>query len=279
MSRKIKKEELVKAVEEMVIQASWELEPETERLLKQAEKKESSPSAKTALQIILENIQVARKKKKPLCQDTGLSIFFAKIGRELELDFNLEQAINQGLEKASKIGYLRPSVADPLSRKNTGTNTPAIIHYQLTEGDQLEIELLLKGAGSENKSLSRVLSPAQGTEGIKSLVLETIKEAGAQSCPPLIVGLGIGGSLEMSALLAKKALLRPAGKKNPDPQLAQLEKELEEEINRLGIGASGLGGEVTCLSVQAEKFFGHIASLAITINLQCWAHRYARRVL
>jgi len=279
MSRKIKKEELVKAVEEMVIQASWELEPETEKLLKQAEKKESSPSAKTALQIILENIQVARKKKKPLCQDTGLSIFFAKIGRELELDFNLEQAINQGLEKASKIGYLRPSVADPLSRKNTGTNTPAIIHYQLTEGDQLEIELLLKGAGSENKSLSRVLSPAQGTEGIKSLVLETIKEAGAQSCPPLIVGLGIGGSLEMSALLAKKALLRPAGKKNPDPQLAQLEKELEEEINRLGIGASGLGGEVTCLSVQAEKFFGHIASLAITINLQCWAHRYARRVL
>ena len=279
MSRKIKKEELVKAVEEMVIQASWELEPETERLLKQAEKKESSPSAKTALQIILENIQLARKKKKPLCQDTGLSIFFAKIGRELELDFNLEQAINQGLEKASKIGYLRPSVADPLSRKNTGTNTPAIIHYQLTEGDQLEIELLLKGAGSENKSLSRVLSPAQGTEGIKSLVLETIKEAGAQSCPPLIVGLGIGGSLEMSALLAKKALLRPAGKKNPDPQLAQLEKELEEEINRLGIGASGLGGEVTCLSVQAEKFFGHIASLAITINLQCWAHRYARRVL
>jgi len=279
MSREIKKEELVKAVEEMVIQASRELEPETEKLLKQAEKKESSPSAKTALQIILENIQLARKKKKPLCQDTGLSIFFAKIGRELELDFNLEQAVNQGLEKASKIGYLRPSVADPLSRKNTGTNTPAIIHYQLSEGDQLEIELLLKGAGSENKSLSRVLSPAQGTEGIKSLVLETIKEAGAQSCPPLIVGLGIGGSLEMSALLAKKALLRPAGKKNPDPQLAQLEKELEEEINRLGIGASGLGGEVTCLSVQAEKFFGHIASLAITINLQCWAHRYARRVL
>jgi len=276
MSRKIHKENLIKSVEEMVIQASYELEPETEKLLQQAEKKETSPSAKTALQIILENIQLAREKKKPLCQDTGLGIFFVKIGRELELDFNLEQAINQGLAGASEKGYLRPSVADPLSRKNTGTNTPAIIHYQLTEGDQLEIELLLKGAGSENKSRAEILSPAQGQEGIKSLVLKTVEQAGSQSCPPLIIGLGIGGSLEMSALLAKRALLRPPGSKNPDPELARLEKELKEEINQLGIGASGLGGELTCLSVQAEKFFGHIASLAITVNLQCWAHRYAR---
>ena len=277
--RKLERERVESAVKDMIIEASYSLNAETEELIKKAKQKETSPYAQKALEIILENIALAREKKKPICQDTGLSVFFVEVGRELCLDFDLTEVINQALRRASKEGFLRASVADPISRKNTGDNAPAIIHYFLTEGDRLKINLLLKGAGSENKSRAMILSPAEGISGIKRLVLETVEKAGGQSCPPLIVGIGLGGSLEMSALLAKKALLRKTGTPSPEPELAELEEELEREINQLGIGASGFGGNITCLSVQIEKFFGHIASLAVTVNLQCWAHRHREVVI
>ena len=273
MKRKINKKQLISAVKELVLKASFDLDPKVERLLKKAEKEETSLEGKLALQIILENIKIARAKKLPICQDTGLSVFFVELGREMELNFDLEDAIDQAVREATKQGYLRKSVADPLSRENTGDNTPAIVHIKLTPGNRIKIHLLIKGAGSENKSQVQMLTPADGIDGIKKVVIETVEKAGGQACPPIFIGIGIGGDLEVCALLAKKALTRLVGTRSRDKEMARLEKEIMREVNQLGIGLAGLGGKCTCLSVAAEKALGHIASLAVAVNLQCWAHR------
>ncbi len=277
--RGLSREKLVKAVKELILRANFELEPEVIRLLKKAEREEISPEGKIALKIILEDIRVASEKKLPICQDTGLSVFLAELGRGVSLDFDLADALNQGLREATQEGYLRRSVADPLTHKNTGDNTPGIVHLNLVSGNRLRIRLLVKGAGSENKSRVRMLTPAEGKEGIKKFVLETVSRAGGQACPPLFIGLGIGGDLEMCAILAKQALARKAGSRSKDRELARLEREILKEVNRLGIGPGGLGGKFTCLGVQAEKSAGHIASLAVAVNLQCWAHRGGEIVL
>lgn len=277
--RKISEALVKSAVKELALKASFELEPEVVRLLKQAARKEKSPEGKTALKIILENIRIARAKKLPICQDTGLSVFFVELGREIDLDFDLVAAINQGLREATREGYLRRSVADHITRINTGDNTPAITHLRLAPGNKLKLSLIIKGGGAENKSLVRMMSPAEGIAGIKQTVLDAVKAAGGQACPPIIVGLGIGGDLELSAISAKLALARKTGSKSRDKDLAKLESDLLKDINKLGIGPLGLGGKVTCLSVQAEKTPGHIASLALAVNLQCWAHRGARTVI
>jgi len=270
---------LKNTVKDLALSANFDLDKRVEKLIRKAEKQEISPNGKIALKIILENIKLARKKKMPICQDTGLAVFFLELGRNLKIDFDLTKVLNQGLREASREGFLRNSVADPISRKNTKDNTPAIIHLNLTDGNRLKIKLLIKGAGSENQSLARMLKPGEGIEGIKKAVVEWVQSAGGKACPPIFIGLGIGGDLELSALLAKKALLRPAGSKNQDPVLAHLEKEILEAVNQSGIGPGGLGGRFTALAVQAEKAPGHIASLALAINLQCWAHRSAEAVL
>jgi len=277
--RKMTREYLVRTVKNLVLNASFELEPEVEKLLRKALKDEKSANGRTALEMILENARIAREKRLPICQDTGLSIFFVELGRELCLDFDLVDAINQGLRQATKQGYLRRSVADPLTRKNTGDNAPAIVHLKLSQGNKLRIKLVLKGGGAENKSVLKMLGPAEGVEGIKKTVLDAVKAGAGQACPPIFVGLGIGGDLELCALLAKKALARKPGSLSKDPALAKLEQGLKKEINKLGIGPGGLGGKVTCLAVQAEKAPGHIASLAVAVNLQCWAHRAGEAVL
>jgi fumarate hydratase subunit alpha len=278
-NRKISEALVKSAVKKLVLKASFELEPEVARLLKQAARREKSPEGKTALKIILENIRIARAKKLPICQDTGLSVFFVELGRDIDLDFDLVAAINQGLREATREGYLRRSVADHITRKNTGDNTPAITHLRLAPGNKLKLSLIIKGGGAENKSLVRMMSPAEGIAGIKKTVLDAVKAAGGQACPPIIVGLGIGGDLELSAISAKLALARKTGSKSRDKDLAKLERDLLKDINKLGIGPLGLGGKVTCLAVQAEKTPGHIASLALAVNLQCWAHRGARTLV
>ena len=277
--RKISEALVTSTVKKIALKASFDLEPELEKLLRQALRKEKSPDGKTVLKIILENIALARRKKIPICQDTGLSVFFVELGREIDLDFDMVATINQGLREATKEGYLRRSVADHITRENTGDNTPAIVHIKLAPGRRLKLNLIIKGGGAENKSLVRMMSPAEGLAGIKKTVLDAVKNAGGQACPPIIVGLGIGGDLELSAILAKQALARKTGSKNKDRDLAKLESDLLKDINKLGIGPSGLGGKITCLAVQAEKAPGHIASLALAVNLQCWAHRGARAVI
>ncbi len=273
MRRAIKKATLVKAVKKLVLKASFELEPAVERLLEKAARSETSAEGRIALAIIRENLKIARAKKLPICQDTGLSVFLVELGREARLDFDLEDAINEGLRAATAEGYLRRSVADPLSRKNTGDNAPAIVHLRLVKGNRIKLRLLLKGAGSENKSMVRMLTPADGREGIKKFVREAVTKAGGQACPPIFIGLGIGGDLELCAILAKRALARPAGLPSKDRELAKLEREILREVNRLGIGPAGLGGKFTCLAVAAEKAPCHIASLPVAVNIQCWAHR------
>jgi len=267
------------AVKKLVLRASFDLEPEVEALLQKAARSEKSRDGKIALQIILENIKIAAQKRLPICQDTGLSVFFVDLGREARLDFDLGASINRGLREATREGYLRCSVADPLTRRNTGDNTSAIVHVRPVAGNKIRMSLLIKGGGSENKSAVKMLTVSEGIAGIKRFVLETVLKAGGQSCPPIFVGLGLGGNLEMCAILAKRALARKAGSASKDRDVARLEKELLRDINKLGIGPGGLGGKMTCLAVQAEKAPGHIAGLAVAVNLQCWAHRGAEVVI
>lgn len=277
--RKITRATVVRAAGEMVLRAGFELEPKVLRLLQGAARREKSPDGKIALKIILENLRIAREKKLPICQDTGVPVFFVELGRELCPDFELEAAINQGVRQATVKGYLRRSVADPLTRENTGDNTPAIVHLRLAAGNRLKLRVLMKGAGAENKSVVKMLSPADGVEGIKRTVIDAVKIAGGQACPPIFLGLGLGGDLETCAILAKRALARAPGSASPDPDLARLERELLHELNKLGIGPAGFGGKITCLAVAAEKTPGHIASLPVAVNIQCWAHRSAGAVI
>ncbi|PMP66414.1 MAG: fumarate hydratase [Thermodesulfobacterium geofontis] len=275
MKREISYEKIVSLVKENYFKACLKLPEEQIFAFKKALEKEENLLAKAIFEILLKNAELAEKKSLPLCQDTGIPVVWVRIGEKIKVN-NLEKAINEGLYLAFKEGCLRASVCDPLTRKNTLTNTPAIIHYEIISEDIFEIYLMPKGCGSENMSALCMLSPSVGIEGIKKFVIEIVKKAGPNPCPPIIVGVGIGGNFEKVALLAKRALFRPLGESNPDPEIAKLEKELLEEINSLGIGPLGFGGKITCLGVHIETYPCHIASLPVAVNIQCHSARLAR---
>ena len=273
--RTIDREEIVEAVAQELALAVRELPAEVEAALRKARERERQPLAREVLEILLENARKARELGLPLCQDTGVPVVFVRMGEEVRVK-DLYGAIEEGLEAGFRRGYLRASVCEVVSRRNTGTNTPGVIHLEIVAGDRLEISLLPKGCGSENMSRLAMLPPAAGLEGVKRFVVETVSRAGANPCPPVVVGVGLGGDFEYAAYLAKRALLRPLGRPHPREEVARLEAEILREINRLGIGPLGFGGETTALAVHLEVHPSHIASLPVAVNLQCHAHRLRR---
>ncbi len=261
-------------VKDLCLKAATDLGPDIQYALKEALKKEESPLGRDILTQIITNFEIADKEKKPMCQDTGLAVFFVELGREVELDGLLDEAIDEGVRQGYEEGFLRKSLCDPFSRKNTGDNTPSVIHTTIVEGKSIKISMAPKGGGSENMSALKMLKPSDGLEGIKKFVIETIKTGGGNPCPPIIVGVGIGGNFEKSAILAKKALMRELGHNNPDPVLAALEGDLAISVNNLGIGPMGFGGVTTALGVHVEAAPCHIASLPVSVNIQCHAARH-----
>lgn len=275
--REIHVDEIISAVEKLCIDANIILPDDVKREINKYYETESSPLGKEVLKDIIKNYQIAEEKNIPICQDTGFAVFFVKLGQDLRIvGGNLTDAINEGVRRGYKNGYLRKSIVnDPLiHRKNTGDNTPAIVHYEIVPGDKLQITFAPKGGGSENMSALRMLKPADGVEGVKKFVLETVDKAGSNPCPPIIIGVGIGGTIEVATLIAKKALLRPIGQHHHQPEIADLEKELLNEVNKLGIGPQGFGGNTTALAVHIETFPAHIASLPVAINIQCHVARH-----
>lgn len=274
--REIDASDITAAVRRLCQEANFDLPDDVLDALRKAVEREESPTGREILRQCLRNARIAREERVPLCQDTGFAVVFLDLGQEVRIvGGDLTEAVNAGIRKGYAEGYLRKSiVADPLRRKNTSDNTPAMIHVAIVPGDRLKITVAPKGGGSENMSAVRMLAPADGEEGIKNFVVEWVKQAGANPCPPVVVGVGIGGTFEGVALLAKKALLRPLGSAHPDPFYARMEKELEERINNLGVGPQGLGGRVTCLGVQIEVFPCHIASLPVAVNLNCHVARH-----
>lgn len=277
--RKIKAEEITKKVRKLCIEAACSLEGDVATAIRGSLDKEESPLGRDVLAQIVKNFEIAGAENVPMCQDTGIPVFFIEVGREVALDAPLEAAVNEGVRQGYKDGYLRKSVCHPLTRVNTGDNTPSIIHTTMVEGERVRIKFAPKGAGSENMSALKMLKPAEGIEGIKNFVVETVRQAGGNPCPPIIVGVGIGGDFEKSAILAKKSLLRPVGEKNPDAEVAKIEAELLDSINSLGIGPMGFGGTVTALAVHAEISACHIASLPVAVNIQCHADRHKEAVV
>jgi fumarate hydratase subunit alpha len=265
------------AIARLCQQANYNLSPDLEAALQQAARLEESPAGRAVLEELLENAQIAARQQLAICQDTGMAVVFVDIGQDVRITGgSLTDAINAGVSRGYSEGYLRASVVrDPLLRQNTGDNTPAVIHYDVVAGDKLRITVAPKGFGSENMSAARLLSPSEGVVGIRRFVLETVCQAGPNPCPPVIIGLGLGGTLEKAALLAKRALLRPLGSQNPLPHLAQLETDLLADINRLGIGPAGLGGITTALALHIASFPTHIAGLPVVLNMGCHATRHA----
>jgi fumarate hydratase subunit alpha len=282
--REIAYEDIVNAVKNLVLHTATNLPEDALNKLKEAHDKEVSPIAKKVLEQLLENAEVAKNEQRPLCQDTGLAVYFVKVGQDVKITGGLlKDAINEGTQKGYIEGYLRASTCDCFTRENLkdkiGYNLPAIIHIDLVEGDKIEIEYAAKGGGSENVSRARVLAPAQGKEGVIEFVKSVISEAGPNPCPPIIVGVGIGGTFEKAAISSKYALFREAGKPHPDPEVAEFEKELLHELNKLGIGAMGMGGTQTVLAVHVEKNPCHIASLPVSVNVQCHSSRHSHITL
>ncbi len=267
-------------IQEIVQRANFELQDDALAVLKEMEAKEESPAGKSVFQQILKNADIARTEKLGLCQDTGLAVFFVELGEDVQLNKDnglgsLQEAITEGTRAGYEEGYLRKSVVeDPIRRKNTGDNTPAYIHWELVPGDAFKVTFIAKGGGAENMSQVRMFAPAAGQQGIEDFVVETADKAGSNPCPPIVIGVGVGGNFEYSALLAKKALLRrPLGSHNPDPFYAEMEKRLLERVNNLGIGPQGMGGRCTALAVHVESFPCHIASMPAAVNIQCHSHR------
>lgn len=280
--REIDVSKISDAVEHLCIQAACNLGQDMEQLIKTGLEREESDFGKNILQQIVDNIELARRETVPMCQDTGVAVVFVEVGQDLHIvGGSLQAAINEGVSRGYTKGYLRKSVvADPLfQRNNTQDNTPAVIHQEIVPGDKLKIMIVPKGAGSENMGALKMLKPAEGLQGVKDFVLKTVIEAGGNPCPPIIVGVGIGGTMEKATLLAKKALTRKAGEPHPSEKYAQLEEELLQEINKSGIGPQGLGGRVTALAVHIEDYPTHIATLPVAINLNCHAARHAEVIL
>lgn len=267
-------------IKDLVQTANFELQDDIVKVMHEMKEKEESPAGRAVFDQILENARIAKEEKLGLCQDTGLAVFFVELGEDVRLEkddglSSLREAITEGTRAGYAEGYLRKSVVeDPIRRKNTGDNTPAYIHWELEPGNNFKVTFIAKGGGAENMSAVRMFAPAAGQEGIENFVVETADRGGSNPCPPIIVGVGVGGNFEYSALLAKKALLRqPLGSHNPDPFYADMEKRLLQRINNLGIGPQGMGGRCTALAVHVEAFPCHIASMPAAVNIQCHSHR------
>jgi len=278
--REIHVDEIRDNVAQICLDAAYNLSEDVITAFDRAIEIETAPGAKEIIELLKENARIAKEEHIPICQDTGIAIFFVEIGQDLRIKNGfIVDAINEGVRKGYKEGYLRKSVVDPLTRKNTGDNTPAIIYTEVAPGDKLKISFMPKGAGSENMSVIRMLHPTEGVEGIRNIVLECVQKAGANPCPPVVIGVGIGGSFEKAALLAKKSLLRPVGSPNPKLELASLEETLLKAVNKTGIGPEGFGGKVTAMAVHIESFPCHIASLPVAVNINCHAARHKTIIL
>ncbi|MEA4905761.1 MAG: fumarate hydratase [Petrimonas sp.] len=275
--KQVKTADITALVEQLCIEACCVITEDINNKFKSCLQTETSPLGKEILGTLIENARIAREERSPMCQDTGMTVVFVRMGQNVQITGGfIEDAINQGVRQGYEKGYLRKSVVkDPIHRENTKDNTPAVIHYEIVPDDVFHITVSPKGFGSENKSALRMLTPSEGVEGVKRFVLDTVSAAGGNPCPPIIVGVGIGGTMERAALLSKKALLRPLDTPNPDPSLASLEAELLTEINKLGIGPAGFGGITTALGVNILTYATHIAGLPVSVNIGCHATRHA----
>lgn len=276
--REVNVSKISDTVKMLCIDANYYLSEDMRRRFSEAKEKETFPVAQNIIEIIMKNADIAANEKMPMCQDTGMAVIFLEIGQEVHVvGGSIEDAVNEGVRQGYEEGYLRKSVVgDPLNgRVNTKDNTPAVIHYNIIPGDDFKITVAPKGFGSENMSQLKMLKPSEGLEGVKNFVLKTVKEAGPNACPPLVVGVGIGGTFEKSAYLAKKSLLRSTDIRNADPFYAKLEEDLLEEINKLGIGPQGFGGRTTALAVNIETYGTHIAGLPVAVNINCHATRHS----
>lgn len=281
MIREISTEIITDNVKEMCIEANHFLSPDMDKKLKDAAETEKSELGRKILNQLQENLQIAGEEMIPICQDTGMAVFFVEVGQDVHITGKpIEDAINEGVRRGYKEGYLRKSVvSDPIIRENTKDNTPAVIHYSIVPGDKIKITFAPKGFGSENMSRVFMLKPADGIEGVKNAILTAVKDAGPNACPPMVVGVGVGGTFEKCAILAKKALTRPAGEHSDIEYVADMENELLEKINKLGIGPGGLGGSTTALAVNINTYPTHIAGLPVAVNICCHVNRHAVRVI
>ena len=279
--REISCNAIISSIKEMCIQATHYLSDDMKSALYKGVEKEESPLGRQILEQLCENLTIAGEDMIPICQDTGMAVVFVEIGQEVHItDGGLEDAINEGVRQGYVEGYLRKSVvSDPIERVNTQDNTPAIIHYSIVPGDRFRITLAPKGFGSENMSQIRMFKPSAGLQGIKDFILEVVETAGPNPCPPMVVGVGIGGTFDKCALLAKKALMRPLNTENPDPYYADLEKEMLEKINKLGIGPQGFGGKTTAIGLNIETMPTHIAGMPCAVNINCHVTRHKTEVL
>ena len=280
MIRTVNMEEVTKNIKEMCIEANHVLSDDMESVFLKAVDKENSALGRQVLCQLKENLKIAREDMIPICQDTGMAVIFMKIGQDVHIEGgNLTDAVNQGVRKGYEEGYLRKSVVEPVERVNTKDNTPAVIHYEIVSGDKIDITVAPKGFGSENMSRIFMLKPADGLEGIKEAILTSVKEAGPNACPPMVIGVGIGGTFEKCAQMAKHALTRDLEEKPLVPYVKELEREMLEKINKLGIGPGGLGGSITALAVNIETYPTHIAGLPVAVNICCHVNRHAHRII
>ncbi len=278
--RELDAQQITAVIKELCIEANNHLPADVRNRIEDCHGQENWPQAKEILERIIENYQIADTKNVPICQDTGVACVFLKIGQEVHICGNLEEAVHEGVRQGYAEGFLRKSVvADPLDRRNTGDNTPAMIYYEIVPGDKVEITVAPKGFGSENMSQIKMLRPSDGLQGVKEFVRKAVEDAGPNPCPPIVVGVGIGGTFDKAALLAKKALMRCVDVPNANPFYQNLEKELLEEINALGIGPQGFGGKTTALAVNIEVFPTHIAGLPVAVNINCHVTRHKTEVL
>jgi len=274
--REISSQKITEVVKKLCIEANYNLPEDIEKSLKRFYDNENWDIAKDMLDKIIKNVDIAKNEQVPICQDTGMACVFLEIGQDVHVTGDLiEEAVNEGVRQGYIEGYLRKSVVnDPIDRINTGDNTPAVIYYNIVQGDKIKITVVPKGFGSENMSKIKMLKPAEGIEGVKDFIIKTVEEAGPNPCPPMIVGVGIGGTFDKAAFLAKKALMRPIDARNKDEKYAELEKELLEKINKLGIGPQGFGGNTTALGLNIETYPTHIAGLPVAVNISCHVTRH-----
>lgn len=278
--REIKAEAITEAVRDMCIQANYTLSEDMKKRFEESARREESPLGKRIFDQLQENLKVAEEDQIPICQDTGMAVVFLRVGQDVHVEGNITDAVNEGVRLGYGEGYLRKSVVrDPIDRVNTKDNTPAVIHYELVSGDQIEITVAPKGFGSENMSRVFMLKPADGIEGVKSAILTAVRDAGPNACPPMVVGVGIGGTFEKCALMAKHALTRDLDEESPVPYVRDLEKEMLEKINGLGIGPGGLGGVITAMAVNIETYPTHIAGLPVAVNICCHVNRHVHRTI
>ncbi len=277
--REVDSAEITRAVKNLAMEAGCDLEPDILDALVAARDRETSSLSKNVLELLLANADIASREKIPICQDTGTGVVFVSLGQEIHVSGDLEEAVQEGIRSGYQEGFLRKSVCDPLTRENTNTNIPAVIHVEVVPGDQLKISLLPKGCGSENMSGLSMLPPSAGMDGVVNYVIEQVVSAGPNPCPPVVVGVGLGGTFEKAALIAKKALLRPVGEKSSRADVAELEEKILAIINEKGQGAEGFGGNNTALAVHVETFPCHIASLPVAVNIQCHAHRHKEVII